>query len=237
MPAPLPSNREPMPTAVPRRSHLHLTFAAALGLIASALPAAAASAPSAPLAPLASKTEKLVFADDFNALKPVWGVGKGDWKIVDGTARGGERPEDKHKAGIGHKEKLRDCVIRLVFALDGAKSVEISLIKLDAAGEREHVCRVAFGAESLKLYAQTGMGQTTKNILIGEQPMKLVPGQRYTALVECVGNRLVAQVSNGAVARGTSDVLVGEKESLNLTVNGTTGVFDEVKVWNALPQP
>ena len=235
MPAPLPSNPEPMSTALHLR--LRLAFAAALGLLANTRPAAAAATPSEPLTPLVSKADKLLFADDFNALKPVWGVGKGDWKIVDGTARGGERPEDKHKAGIGHKEKLRDCVIRLVFALDGAKSVEISLIKLDAAGEREHVCRVAFGAESLKLYAQTGMGQTTKNILIGEQPMKLVPGQRYTALVECVGNRLVAQVSNGAVARGTSDVLAGEKESLNLTVNGTTGVFDEVKVWNALPQP
>lgn len=228
-----------MPSARPFR--LRLTLAAALGLLAGALPAAAATAsptkPLPPLAPLACKADKLLFADDFNALKPVWGVGKGDWKIVDGTARGAERPDDKHKAGIGHKEKLRDCVIRLVFALDGAKSVEVSLIKLDAAREREHVCRVAFGAESLKLYAQTGMGKTTKNILIGERPMKLVPGQRYTALVECVGNRLVAQVDNGAVARGTHDVLASEKESLNLTVNGATGVFDEVKVWNALPQP
>ncbi len=175
----------------------------------------------------------LLFEDGFDAIKPVWNFGKGDWKVEDGTVRGAERAEDHHQAGLAHTVKFRDGAARLVFKFDGAKAIEMALIKKDEAGARIHVGRISFTPEAIRIYAQTGMGPTTKYMLIAETPAKFVAGKWSTALIEFVGDELAVQLDTREDARGKDPLLAVEKASLTLTVGGTSGVFNDFKLWAA----
>lgn len=184
-------------------------------------------------APLISKAGALLFAEEFNERKPSWTSGHGDWKIEDGTIRGAETKEQKHKAALAQNVKFRDCVIRLVFKFDGARAIDVSFVKPSRETQREHVCRLSMSLDSLKLYAQTGMAKTTKNILIAEKPLRLVGGRTYVVLIEAVGSEFVAQLDTGDVVRGSHELLAVEKTSLNLGISGSSGVIDDLKLWSA----
>ncbi len=208
------------------KTHAFVTLASALLFTSLAVAEPPRDAPT----PLISQPGALLFLDEFNVMKPVWNSGKGDWKFEEGIARGAERAADHHKAGLAHNVKFRDGVIRLVFKFDGAKAIEAALIKTNDAKEREHVARISFGLDSIKLYAQTGMGLTTKNNLIADKPVKFVAGKWHTALIEFVGGELVVQVDTGEVARGKDELLNVDKSSLSLSVAGKAGVFDDLKL-------
>lgn len=213
---------------------VYLAFAFAVAFTTA--PALSAEPALQAPAPLISQPGALLFADEFTALKPVWGYGKGDWKVEDGNVRGAERAEDHHKAGLAHNVKFRDGLIRFVFKFDGAKAIEVALIKTEDK-ERIHVGRISFNSDSIKLYAQTGMGPTTTNKVIAETPVKFVVGKSNTALIELIGNELVVQLDTGEVARARHELFAAEKTQVTVSIAGSTGVFEDLKLWSATRKP
>ena len=188
------------------------------------------------LTPILGKAGELVFSDDFTDLKN-WNVGHGDWKIVDGQVRGATIPEQKHGADIGHRQIFRDGIIQLVFQFDGSRTIDLNLIKNDRAGKREHVGKVSFSLESMKLLAQTGIGPTTKNIVIAEKPIQLTAGKWHTVLIEMIGGEMAVQLDTGESVRARHELLGVEKVSFTLATNGSGARFDEIKLWKATPKP
>lgn len=198
--------------------------------------AAPPSGAEAKVKPLIGKLDGLIFADDFTDLKK-WHVGHGDWKSVDGHARGATIAEQHHGGDIGHNERFRDGIIQLVFQFDGSRTIDVNLIKSDSAGKREHVGKVSLALDSMKLIAQTGIGPTTKNIVIAEQPLKLTTRQWHTVLIEMIGTEMAVQLDTGEMMRARHELLGAEKVSFTLATNGSGAVFDEFKFWKAAAKP
>ena len=221
-----------------RVSLLSLCFLATTTFAADA-PIGVAAPPSGSevkVKPLVGKLDGLIFADDFTDLKK-WHVGHGDWKSVDGHVRGATIPEQYHGGDIGHNQRFRDGIIQVVFQFDGSRTIDVNLIKNDSAGKREHVGKVSLALDSMKLLAQTGIGPTTKNIVIEEKAIKLTAGQWHAVLIEMIGTEMAVQLDTGEMIRARHELLGAEKVSFTLATNGTGAVFDEFKFWKAVPKP
>lgn len=196
-----------------------------------------ASAPgkeSMKLKPLLSQPEELIFGEEFNDFGPKWHAGHGDWTFAEGHVRGATRASDHHGADYAHPQKFRDAICQLVFKFDGSKTIDFNLIKNDSAGKREHVGKIFWTTDSMKLVAQTGIGPTTKNITLVEKPAKLADGQWHTALVEMVGDEIAVQLDTGDTLRAKHELFDVEKTGVTVATNGVAALFDDFKLWKAV---
>jgi hypothetical protein len=174
---------------------------------------------------------KLAFSDDFKELSKEWKVAKGSWEAVDGALRGKEVAADMHAAVIKHALPAKDFILQARFKLDGAKRASISF---DGKG---HVCRVNLAPTGFVLQRDAPKDGGEKPSQLGRGAVELRPGEWHTILVEVVGKDLLAQVDDRDFAFGAHDGVAADKTTFGFPVSGETLVVDEVKVWEATPNP
>jgi hypothetical protein len=185
--------------------------------------------------PLMTVRGKQVLADDFSgpSVDPKWKAAKGKWEVVDGALKGVELASDMHPAAIHTPVKLADGVFQFDFRLDGAKTTHLSL---NAA--KGHVCRVTITPAGFQVRKDgSKTDEADKGVLLDSCKMPFEKGKWYTMLVEVSGKEILARVDDRHFAFGADEKVATAKAMLGFPVAGDAACFDNVKVWEATPNP
>lgn len=174
---------------------------------------------------------QVLFADPFQSdtFKSLWDSHGGDWSVVDNTLRSGDSAGGGHHPQIVHRLKMKDVVVQCRFRLDGANWMGFSF------GDKEHILRVMINKEQFEVVKMSGTGATTKGERLDRQAMKWEPGRWYTMLIEWHGAEVVAQVDDQFVLYGSSETVNVEKSSILLINGGSHAWFDDLTIWEAVP--
>lgn len=164
-----------------------------------------------------------------------WGKGwrKGDWQIIDDQLRVAEKAEDGHhpEIGYGTTGPYGNVVVHCKFKYDGAKWMGFGF------SDKEHVARIMINDGGFELVKMSGIGSTTKGVKLDRQSMTWDKAKWYTMTIELYGNEIIANVDDQWVLYGTADGLDARKGRFTLIVGGQYGWYDELKLWEALPNP
>jgi hypothetical protein len=187
---------------------------------------------------------RLVFGDDFG-VDSSWGAGKGIAEVKDGILRMKEKPEEQHHAGRGKVVAIGDtAVLQVSFRFDEATTKWIGLGIDHVEGDvSEHVFRARATDEGFVLQSGDGWGPTTRLAKVAQTKMRWEPGRWYTLLLELRGNEALAQIDGKVVAHVELDGapewqrIVRPKNRLALISGGDWASFDNVRVWEAQPDP
>jgi hypothetical protein len=176
---------------------------------------------------------KQLFADDFSGaeLPAGWKVAKGKWEIVDGALRGAELPDDKHAAVIKRALPFRNLVVQFSFKFEGGKRIALSM---DGKG---HVCRVTLTPQGFALQRDVAKDSGEKATILGKGTIDFKAGEWHTMLVEVQGKELLAQVDDKVFAFGEHAGIDVDKASIGLPLGGESVLFDDIRVWEAQPNP
>jgi hypothetical protein len=196
-------------------------------------PKAAKPAEPTDLKTLMTTRGEVLFQDLFqpDTFSSIWAVHGGDWNVVDGALRGGDRPGGGHHPQIARRLAMHDVVVQFRFRIDGASWMGFSFT------DKEHVLRVMIGKEHFDLVKMSGIGGTTKGERLDRQAMKWEPGRWYTMLIELRGSEVVAQIDNQWVLYGSSPGLDIDKGTLLLINGGSHAWFDDLTIWKAEAEP
>lgn len=184
--------------------------------------------------PLMTKLGKLLFSDDFNAAAfgPGWAAGP-DFELVNGAAVGHEIPADMHAASLVRKLMMRDVAVQFSFRFDGATQMMLGL-RRTFNGMHEHLFDVKMTADTFEVRTRTVQvdGPRPRD----QAKIAFGRGRWYTALIEIRGGEILAQVDGRVAghAEGQTVVDVG-KDEIALALRGVSGAFDDLSVWEALP--
>lgn len=168
-----------------------------------------------------------------------WGKSwnKGDWQIMGDQLRVAEKPADGHHPEIGYNPKgsggavLHDVVVQCRFKYDGAKWMGFGFT------DKEHVARIMINNGGFELVKMSGIGGTTKGVKLDRQSMDWDKSKWYTLTIELLGNEIIANVDDQHVLYGSAEGLDIDKNRFTLIVGGQHGWYDELKIWEALPNP
>lgn len=164
-----------------------------------------------------------------------WGKGwrKGDWQIVGDQLRVAEKAEDGHhpEIGYGTTGPFHNVVVQCRFKYDGAKWMGFGF------SDKEHVARIMINDGGFELVKMSGIGATTKGVRLDRQSMNWDKAKWYTMTIELLGNEIIANVDDQWVLYGTADGLDIDKGRFTMIVGGQYGWYDELKLWEALPNP
>jgi hypothetical protein len=176
---------------------------------------------------------KLLFSDDFQSgpLSKEWKVAKGKWEVVDGAMKGVEVAADMHAAVVKHPIAFKDIVLQFSFKLEGAKRATCSF---DGKG---HVCRVILSPAGFTLQKDGTKDGAEKPSQLGKGTIDLKPGAWHRMLIEIRGKEMLAQVDDQVFAFGEHAGIEQDKASFGFPVSGEALIVDDVKVWEALPNP
>lgn len=176
---------------------------------------------------------KLVFSDDFAAkeLAPAWKVAKGKWEVSDGALKGAELAADSHAAVIKHPLPSRNFVLQFSFRFDGAKSLACSF---DGKG---HVCRVVLSPQGFQVRRDAAKDGGEKPVTLGKGAAEFKPGEWHTMLVEVQGKEMLAQVDDKVFAFGENAGIEADKTTFGFPTGGESVSIDDVRVWEATPNP
>lgn len=162
-----------------------------------------------------------------------WGKGwrKGDWQIMGDQLRVAEKAEDGHhpEIGYGTTGPFGNVVVQCKFKYDGAKWMGFGF------SDKEHVARIMINDGGFELVKMSGIGGTTKGVKLDRQSMNWDKTKWYTMTIELLGNEIIANVDDQYVLYGTADGLDVKKGRFTLIVGGQYGWYDELKIWEALP--
>lgn len=154
---------------------------------------------------------------------------KGNYVLEDGAVKAAEVPADNHHPAAPHTLNAQDAIVQFRFKFDGATWIAF------AFDEKEHVARVWLTPNSFKLFKMTGIGPTTKSETIDEKPMAFEPGKWYTLLIEIRGREMLAQIDGQALILGEREGIDLKKVRIELISGGQWAWFDDLKIWEALP--
>jgi len=164
-----------------------------------------------------------------------WGKSwnKGDWQIVGDQLRVAEKAEDGHHPEIGYGAggPLHNVVVQCKFKYDGAKWMGFGFT------DKEHVARIMINDGGFELVKMSGIGGTTKGVKLDRQSMKWEKDRWYTMTIELLGNEIIANIDDQFVLYGSADGLDIDKNRFTMIVGGQYGWYDELKIWEALPNP
>jgi len=175
---------------------------------------------------------KLLCSEDFSAaeLSKDWKVAKGKWEIADGALQGAELASDLHAAVLKHALPSKDVVLQFSFKFDGAKSLACSF---DGKG---HVCRVVLSPAGFQVRRDVAKGSGEKPVVLGKAAIDLT-GERHTMLIEILGKEMLAQVDDKVFAFGENDGVEADKKTFGFPTSGESIRIDDVRVWEATPNP
>jgi hypothetical protein len=175
---------------------------------------------------------KLLCSEDFSSpeLSADWKVAKGKWEIAEGALRGAELASDMHAAVIKHPLPSKDVVLQFSFKFGGAKSLACSF---DGKG---HVCRVVLTPTGFQVRRDVAKGSGEKPVVLGKGAIDL-SGDRHTMLIEILGKEMLAQVDDKVFAFGENDGVDADKKTFGFPTSGESISIDDVRVWEATPNP
>jgi hypothetical protein len=212
---------------------LHRLVAAAFFVAAPAVPAFAAE--SKDMEAMMCTRGKQVLSEDFSgpSLDSKWKPAKGKWEIKDGALKGVEVAADMHAAVIHTPIKQTDGIYQFDFRFDGGKQTHLSL-----NGAKGHICRVTITPNGFQVRKDGAKNdEKDKGVLLDSCKMNLEKGKWYTMIVETSGKEILARVDDKHFAFGADDKVANEKQMLGFPVTGDSVCIDNVKVWEATPNP
>jgi hypothetical protein len=176
---------------------------------------------------------RLLLDEPFTAesWKKNWSAYKGDFQSVGDQLRVAEKPEDGHHPEASHQGPVHDVIVRFKFKYDGCKWMGFSF------SDKEHVARIMIQNDGFELVKMSGIGATTKGQRLDHLTVKWDPAKWYTMTIELLANELIASVDEQYVLYGTADGLDIDKGRIALIVGGQYGWYDELKMWEAAPDP
>ena len=176
---------------------------------------------------------KPLFADDFAGtdLPAGWKVAKGKWTVADGVLKGSELAADMHAAVIKRALPFRNIVVQYSFKFEGAKRTALSM---DGKG---HVCRVTLTPQGFALQRDAAKDSGEKPTVLGKGTIEFKPGEWHTLLIEVQGKEMLAQVDDKVFAFGEHEGIDVDKASIGLPTGGESVIFDDVRAWEAQPNP
>lgn len=203
---------------------------------------------------IATKSHSL-FTDNFQQ------DGLGDWKVVipgfrvaDGVLIGTQDREDHGAVGRVYLP-MQDVIVSFRFRLTAATRFNVVFDDKNHKGSHAgHICRIAVSPQQIRLgddregimrndiFAMRRDPQqklAAEKLLEGRSIARKVliePNQWYTMQVEIVGQQMCVSLDGQPVACLQSPGIAHPtKESLHFTVTGQPVHFDDVKIWQAVP--
>jgi len=179
------------------------------------------------------KRGRLLFADDFSngTLSDEWKILKGKWDIVGGALRGVELAEDDHAAVLKHDMTFRNLIVQFSFRFDGGKAMSFAF-----NNQNGHVCRLSITPNGFTVRKDKPRRESTeegKNL--DTCSVELEQGRWYTILLEMYEGQMLAYLNERYFALGEHEAIDVEKANFTLTVSGEGILFDDIRVWEALP--
>jgi len=182
---------------------------------------------------LMTQLGKLLLDDPFTAesWKKNWNAYKGDYQSVGDQLRVAEKPDDGHHPEASHRGPVHNVVVQFKFKYDGCKWMGFSF------SDKEHVARIMINDGGFELVKMSGIGPTTKGQRLDRQNCKWEKDRWYTMTIELLANEIIANVDDLYVLYGEAPGLDIDKGRIALIVGGQYGWYDEMKMWEALPDP
>ena len=184
--------------------------------------------------PLMVQRGTLVLDESFSGdLDPNrWTVAIGQWQVEDGRLVGTERPADQHAAVIKTPFTNTTAVVQFSFMLKGQAGFHFSIN--DAGG---HNCRIVVRADAVLMRKDLDKKDPRSYApVLDEAGAALAPDTWHTMVVELNGAEMLARIDETLVLYGTHPGINQDKKDFGFPVTGTA-LFDNVKIWNATPQP
>ena len=185
-------------------------------------------------APLMTTPGEVLVTDSFAAsLSKAWRPGKGTWVVEDGRVKGTEVAADKHAATLRRQLAFTNAIVTFSFRLDRARQISLSVN--DAKG---HVCRLIINPRGFTVQKDDfDHDGPDKAAVFARVPMTIAPDTWHTAVVEILGEEMVAQIDGGEkVGLGGHALLNRPKANFGFTVSGGPSEFRDVTVTAAKPR-
>lgn len=170
-------------------------------------------------------------------------------------AADGKPAVKSHAAVHGLEISTKDSVVEVKIRFEGASMIDVEFDDRKFNGSQYgHICRAQVRLNGITIVDEKegsqrwdirNMGddptrsQERANLLKGRSatfPVTLEKGKWYQLVVETVGDAMRVSIDGKAVAHHRSPGIAHEtKSKIELGVAGKDGFFDEIKVWNAVP--
>lgn len=158
----------------------------------------------------------------------VWAPAKGKWSIVDGTLVGQELAADKHAAVLNYQKPNRNSVVRFSFKVEG----QTTGFNFSLNHAKGHLFRINVTPAMLTVNLDKDKNDPdSKAEILGSAKAKLESGQWYTMQVEMLGERVVAQVDNGASVAVSHKSLDVDKPNYRFVMRGDSLSIDDLQIW------
>lgn len=173
----------------------------------------------------------------------------------DVPAADGKPAVKAHAAVHGLEIPTKDSVVEVKIRFEGASMIDVEFDDRKFNGSQYgHICRAQVRLNGITITDEKEGGQRWDirnmaddptraeeriNLLKGRSatfPATLEKGKWYTLVVETVGDAMRVSIDGKALAYHRSPGIAHEtKSKIELGVAGKDGFFDDIKVWNALP--
>lgn len=164
-----------------------------------------------------------------------WSIYKGAYEVVDGRLRVSEGKDDGHHPAMSFKLPMKDIVLQCRVKLGESRFQGLSL---DSGARKDHIFRAMFFPRSASLRRMSGMGPTTQGETVAEHKAPFEPERWHTLVVELLGKEAVLQIPEAKVTLvGENAGFDVEKDRFELISGGANAEFDDLKIWEAQPNP
>jgi hypothetical protein len=203
-----------------------------------------------------AKKGELIFSDDFarTDLGDKWRVTTPTFVIVDGVLRAGQTKAE-HGAVARIDIGKKDMVIEFKFRFEGASS--INAVCNDRAyrdSHGSHICRVSLSPSRIflgddkerlshaieEMMKDPQRKDEVRKLVAGRSlsiPAKIEPNRWYGLRIEIAGDELRASLDDKPIGTlKSSGIGHPVKSDFHFTVSGKDALFDDVRVWNAVPE-
>ncbi|EDY18698.1 hypothetical protein CfE428DRAFT_3735 [Chthoniobacter flavus Ellin428] len=176
----------------------------------------------------------------------------------DVPAQDGKPAVTKHAAVYGLELPTKDSVVEVKIRFEGNTLMDVEFDDRKFTGSHYgHLCRAQVLLDQVKILDERDGTQSNQLIELRKDPVKnkeeigkllsthtisfplahkLEQGKWYTLVVETVGEQMRVTIDGTPVAYFKSPGIGHEtKSKIELGVSGKSGLFDDIKVWNASP--
>lgn len=184
---------------------------------------------NAELKPMLAELGSVVVTETFdNPISKPFVTAKGDWKAIDGILMGQELAADKHAAVLSYNQPNRNSVIRFSFKYED-KTKGFNLSWNHKGG---HLFRVAVAPNRLAINLDKDKKDPkSKPVNLASIKGDFAAGQWHTMQVEVSGDKVIAQIDNGAIAKASHEKLDTDKPSYRFVMRGNSLALDDLHIW------
>ncbi|QDT11640.1 family 16 glycoside hydrolase [Planctomycetes bacterium K23_9] len=200
----------------------------AISLLSMLIAGTALAEKNVELKPLLGDAGSPVASETFDSpLSKTFKAAKGEWNVVDGVLLGKELASDKHAAVLNYGKPNRNSVVRFSFKLDDdTKGFNFSLNH-----KRGHLFRVVVAPTKMTINLDKDKKDpTSKAKVMATAKAKFAPGQWHTMQIEMMGDKVVAQTDNGAVAKANHETLDTDKPNYRFVMRGNSLSLDDLTI-------